>query len=207
MSYVKIYDHFRFPCHKMFKTHNLYDLKRNHHHVAMQGLLSIILYFSESTVYTNVKNFFNNKKCVLNINNHKIWQKTFTSCKLINFLPLLNIFQVRKHCQQLQNSQLSKTELKKKVVYCTYTNEFWVHRQWFYPEGIHIWGHWIIKVLGTDRSIAQGYQVRAIEHINLLPAPWGKCSSLLTDGTLNNCFITMYLIIHYFSFWHFSTTL
>ena len=51
------------------------------------------------------------------------------------------------------------------------------------------------KVLGTDSSIAQGHQVGAIEHIKLFPAPWGKCSSLLTDGTLNNCFITVYLIL------------
>lgn len=100
------------------------------------------------------------------------------------------------------------------IVQCTYINEFWIHRQWSYPNGIHIWGHWIIHaqyqnlmskksidpdvfstMLGTDRSLAQGHQVGAIEHIKLFPAPWGKCSSLLTDGTLNNCFITVYLIL------------
>ena len=40
-----------------------------------------------------------------------------------------------------------------------------------------------------------GHQVGAIERIKLFPAPWGKCSSLLTDRKLKNCFITVYLIL------------
>ena len=49
------------------------------------------------------------------------------------------------------------------------------------------------EVLGTTRCFllpeANGWP-RAIERIELFPAPRGKCSGLLTDQTLNNLFIT-----------------
>ena len=40
------------------------------------------------------------------------------------------------------------------------------------------------------RSIALGRWPRAIEHIELFPAPRGKYSVLLTSQTLNNCIIS-----------------
>ena len=58
------------------------------------------------------------------------------------------------------------------------------------------------EVLGTARYVPlpEANELRAKECIELFPEPRGKCSGLLTDQTLNNCFITLFQLRHYFCF-------
>ena len=80
---------------------------------------------------------------------------------------------------------------------CTSINNIQLFHVWednrpeYFPRGA--WN-------SSMRYIARSQRPRGIERIELFPAPRGKYSSLLTYQTLNNCFITLFQLRHFFCF-------
>ena len=122
---------------------------------------------------------------------------TYIYSTIVRLIYVQSLFVPRSHCQPIPVLNLS-TCLS---IYRSPTNNKQLFNVWEVnrPE-------YFLRDAGNSSmlSITQGQRPRAIERIELFPAPKGKCSSLLTNHTLNNCFIIyfqLFYIISVFSFY------